>query len=73
MPSFAADTFGSKNIGGIYGPLLTAWGAAAVVGPMIMEYVKQSTNSFAPAFLFATATLVAGLIVITFYKKPEKV
>jgi len=71
MPSFAADTFGSKNIGGIYGPLLTAWGAAAVVGPMIMEYVKQATNSFSPAFTFATAILAVGLIVVALYKKPK--
>ncbi|MFH1389270.1 MAG: OFA family MFS transporter [Candidatus Margulisiibacteriota bacterium] len=71
MPAFAADTFGSKNIGGIYGPILTAWGAAAVVGPMIMEYVKQSTNSFSPAFIFATSILIAGLIVVSFYRKPQ--
>ena len=33
MPAFAADYFGAKDIGSIYGLMLTAWGAAGVVGP----------------------------------------
>jgi len=71
MPSFAADTFGSKNIGGIYGPLLTAWGMAAVVGPMIMEHIKQTSNSFGPALILASGILVLGVVVISFYGKPK--
>jgi OFA family oxalate/formate antiporter-like MFS transporter len=71
MPAFAADTFGAKNIGGIYGPLLTAWGAAAVVGPMLMEYVKAKSNSFAPAFYIAAFLLTLGVLIISFYRKPQ--
>ena len=34
MPAFAADYFGSKNVGAIYGLMLTAWGFANVCGPL---------------------------------------
>lgn len=71
MPSFAADTFGSKNLGGIYGPLLTAWGAAAVVGPMIMEYIKQASDSFSLAFTLSGGLLVLGVLVVAIYTKPK--
>lgn len=71
MPAFAADTFGAKNLGGIYGPLLTAWGMAAVVGPMLMEYVKAKSNSFSPAFYIATFLLAFGVIVVSLYRKPQ--
>src|SRR3954467_9397465 len=33
MPAFAADYFGSKTIGPIYGLMLTAWGFASAFGP----------------------------------------
>jgi len=35
MPAFAADYFGSKNVGPIYGLMLTAWGVASAVGPLL--------------------------------------
>jgi MFS transporter, OFA family, oxalate/formate antiporter len=70
MPSFTADTFGPKFVGSIYGPILFAWGAAGAVGPMIMEYVKKSSDSFAPAFSIAALVLTAGLALTLLYKKP---
>lgn len=36
MPAFAADFFGSKHTGAIYGAMLTAWSAGAVAGPLVM-------------------------------------
>src|SRR5207245_10014018 len=35
MPAFAADFFGSKHAGTIYGAMLTAWSAGGIVGPML--------------------------------------
>lgn len=71
MPAFTADTFGAKNIGAIYGPLLTAWSMAAVVGPMLMEYVKSASNSFAMAFSVAAALLTFGVVIVSLYTKPK--
>ena len=47
MPAFAADYFGSKNIGPIYGLMLTAWGFASAFGPLLIAYLRQSGTSFA--------------------------
>ena len=33
IPAFLADMFGAQNVGAIHGVLLTAWSAAAIVGP----------------------------------------
>src|SRR2546429_4375270 len=36
MPAFAADFFGAKNAGTIYGVMLTAWSAGGIVGPILI-------------------------------------
>jgi len=42
MPAFAADYFGSKNIGPIYGLMLTAWGSASAFGPLLIAHLRQA-------------------------------
>ncbi len=44
MPAFAADYFGSKNVGQVYGAMLTAWGLAGLIGPQLISYIKDSTG-----------------------------
>jgi MFS family permease len=39
MPAFAADYFGSKNVGPIYGLMLTAWGFASAFGPLLIAHI----------------------------------
>ncbi len=70
MPSFAVDTFGPKNIGDIYGKVLLAWSLAGVVGPMLMEYFKNVSNSFSTALIIAAGLLLIGTILVSTYKKP---
>jgi len=70
MPSFAADTFGPKNMGSIYGKVLLAWGFAGVVGPIMMERIKISTDSFAMALYIAAGMLAVGFILALLYRKP---
>jgi hypothetical protein len=43
-PAFAADFFGARNVGSIYGLMLTAWGFAGVLGPSLIARVRQSTG-----------------------------
>ena len=44
MPAFAADYFGSKNVGPIYGLMLTAWGFASAFGPLLIAHMRQTTG-----------------------------
>jgi len=70
MPAFAADAFGPKNIGRIYGIMLTAWGVAGVVGPLIFARIYEATQSFQGALYAAAALLAVGFVIALVYKKP---
>jgi OFA family oxalate/formate antiporter-like MFS transporter len=63
MPSFAADYFGAKDIGSIYGLMLTAWGAAAMAGPTFVAHVRQATGAYQGALkIMALMTLLSAFV-----------
>ena len=72
MPAFTADSFGSKNIGKIYGMMLTAWSTAGIVGPFIFAWIQKQTGSYNQALYVATALLVSGFILSRLYHQPRK-
>jgi MFS transporter, OFA family, oxalate/formate antiporter len=66
MPAFAADFFGPKNSGTIYGAMLTAWSAGAIVGPILIASVAFRTALYIIAVIMAVSTilpLVARVLV----------
>ncbi len=60
MPAFTADFFGAKNVGSVYGLMLTAWGFAGVVGPTLIAHVRQSTGNYSGAL-----ELIAGIMLVS--------
>jgi hypothetical protein len=40
VPAYLADIFGTAFVGGIHGRLLTAWAAAGVAGPVLINYIR---------------------------------
>ena len=46
MPAFAADYFRAKNIGPIYGLMLTAWGFASAFGPQLIVKLLGPGGSY---------------------------
>jgi len=63
MPAFAADYFGSKNVGPIYGLMLTAWGTASAVGPLLIAYLRQSTGAYyRPLHVIAVVMAVSAVL-----------
>ena len=69
IPAYLADIFGTKYVGGIHGRLLTAWSAAGVLGPVLVNYIREaqinSGVSAANAYN-VTMFIMAGLLVIGF-------
>lgn len=63
MPSFTADFFGAKYMGGIYGWILLAWGAGAIPSPILIARVHQSTGVYAPAIRIVAFVMVVSLIL----------
>ena len=41
IPAYLRDLFGTKHLGAIHGRLITAWSAAAVLGPQLVNYVSE--------------------------------
>ncbi|HKW88855.1 MAG TPA: OFA family MFS transporter [Candidatus Acidoferrales bacterium] len=62
MPSFTADFFGAKAMGGIYGIILLAWGLAAIPSPIMIARIHQSLGRYAPAIDIITVVILISLI-----------
>jgi OFA family oxalate/formate antiporter-like MFS transporter len=72
MPSFTADFFGPKYMGGIYGWILLAWGAGAVPSPILIARVRQGTGGYGPAIhVIAIVMLVALILPILARYRPK--
>ena len=41
IPAYLKDLFGTLNVGAIHGRLLTAWSAAGVAGPVLVNYIRE--------------------------------
>jgi OFA family oxalate/formate antiporter-like MFS transporter len=66
MPSFTADFFGSKFMGGIYGWILLSWGAAAIPSPILIARLRQTTGRYDRAiYSVAVAMLIAVVLPLT--------
>jgi OFA family oxalate/formate antiporter-like MFS transporter len=71
MPAFTADYFGSKNVGPIYGLMLTAWGSASAFGPLLIAHMRQSSGSYASG-LHLIACIMAFSILLPILVSPPK-
>ncbi len=72
MPSFTADFFGAKYMGGIYGWVLLAWGAAAIPSPIMIARIHQSTGVFSTAVHIVAAVLAVSIILPLIARRPDR-
>ncbi|MBD8605311.1 OFA family MFS transporter [Aeromicrobium sp. CFBP 8757] len=69
-PAYLRDLFGTYQVGAIHGRLLTAWAAAGVVGPLIIngfldakgEPGQLNAGDYRPALLTMVAILAVGFV-----------
>ena len=67
IPAYLADIFGTQFVGAIHGRLLTAWSTAGILGPLLVNGIRQRQidAGVAPADAYNTTMYVlAGLLVI---------
>ena len=70
VPAYLADMFGTQFVGAIHGRLLTAWSTAGIIGPVVVNYIRefQLAAGVKPDQLYNTtmyilcAMLIVGLI-----------
>ena len=70
MPSFNASYFGTKYMGLNYGLILSAWGFAGLIGPLIIARAKDITGSFAGVLPLLALLLLASVVLPIITKKP---
>jgi MFS family permease len=67
IPAYLRDIFGTRYVGAIHGMLITAWSVAGVLGPVLVNYIRQYQIDHgvakAEAYNF-TLYIMAGLLVV---------
>jgi MFS family permease len=69
IPAYLRDIFGTYQVGAIHGRLLTAWSAAGVLGPVLVNYIRayQIDNGVPKAQAYSvTMYIMCGLLLIGF-------
>jgi MFS family permease len=65
VPAYLADLFGVAHVSAIHGRLLTAWSTAGILGPVLVNYVREFQISHgvaaSNAYTFTMYVLVAFL------------
>ena len=67
VPAYLADLFGTQMVGAIHGILLTAWATAVILGPVIVNYMRDYQLSLGlprEQVYNQTMMILAGLLMI---------
>ena len=67
IPAYLADLFGTLHVGAIHGRLLTAWSVAGILGPVLVNYIRefQISRGIPNAQAYNTTMyILAGLLVV---------
>ncbi len=65
MPAYLSDLFGTKQLSAIHGRILTAWGMAGIAGPLLLSFIRETTQSYALClYVFAGMFIVSLIIAI---------
>lgn len=70
FPSATYDYFGLKNAGVNYGFVFTAWGAAALIGPIIAGRAVDLTGSYSGSYMISGALLIVSAVLSFFTRAP---
>ena len=71
MPAFAADFFGSREVGSIYGLMLTAWGLGALFGPTIIAHVREASGHYSGAMQIMSIVMLASAVLPLLLRPPK--
>jgi hypothetical protein len=66
-PAYLADLFGTQMVGAIHGRLLTAWSTAGILGPVVVNYMREYQLSLGmprESVYNTTMYILAGMLVL---------
>ena len=68
VPAYLADMFGTQFVGAIHGRLLTAWSTAGIIGPVVVNYIREVAarrrRAARPRSTTSPCTSSAGMLVV---------
>ena len=68
IPAYLRDMFGTLQVGAIHGRLLLAWSAAAIIGPVLINYIREyqlEVQLMSKNEVYSTTMyIMAGLLVV---------
>src|SRR6266550_3668302 len=71
MPAFAADYFGPKNVGPIYGLMLTAWSFASVFGPLYIARMREIAGNYGGALHVIAGVMAISILLPIVVRPPQ--
>ena len=70
-PAFAADYFGPRDVGSIFGLMMVPWAFAAAVGPYAFAYLRQANGNYTQALYMIAGTMTIALILPILIRPPR--
>jgi MFS family permease len=77
IPAYLADMFGTQHVGAIHGRLLTAWSVAGILGPVVVNYIReyQLANGIPPyqaynVTMYVLAAMLLGGFICNLLIRP---
>jgi MFS family permease len=77
VPAYLADIFGTQFVGAIHGRLLTAWSTAGIIGPVVVNYIREfqinagvERNSVYDFTMYILAGMLVLGLLCNFFVKP---
>jgi OFA family oxalate/formate antiporter-like MFS transporter len=70
-PAFAADYFGPRDVGSIFGLMMLPWAFAAVFGPLLFAYLRQINGNYNQALYLIAGLMTAALILPVVIVPPQ--
>jgi MFS family permease len=77
IPAYLADLFGTQHVGAIHGRLLTAWSVAGILGPVVVNYIREfqlarglPAHQVYDTTLYLLAALLLGGLLCNLFVRP---
>jgi MFS family permease len=80
IPAYLRDMFGTAQVGAIHGRLLTAWSTAGVLGPVLVNYIREhqlrngvpKSEAYNVTMYVMASLLVIGFVANLFVRTPHE-
>ena len=77
IPAYLKDLFGTMHVGAIHGRLLTAWSTAGIVGPVVVNYIREAQlaagvprDHLYDFTMYILCAMLVGGLICNFLVKP---